>query len=440
MKKYLTIITKFFINEIVNSGISKYLSVSEKIALRNANLIIFFAVVFAFLLSLLGFYLKLFEFSFLVLFCVFSHIVSFFLIRWGWAELGKILAWFFILVAIYVTNEVLGSQTQFHYFSLIGILFPLVVHSYKSKLKYIPAFISFVFWLWVLEFPRAGILPIQNSFASFFHPWVSQLVVSILLGFYILQLKYQHEKNLEELESQNSNLIRSSQMTALGEMAGGIAHEINNPLQLIVSKAEKLIIKIENDEIDKKYIDDLKKIESTAWRISKIIKGLRIFSRTGDTEPFMLYQLSHILDDTLDLCHERFATAGVQLRTDFDCKLSVFCNPVQMSQVFLNLLNNALDAVRNSTATKWVEIKSIVSGTTLFIYVTDSGLGIPFEVSEKMMNPFFTTKEIGKGTGLGLSVSRGIIESHGGKLYYDSHFPNTRFVIELPKYGNPIKS
>ncbi len=107
--------------------------------------------------------------------------------------------------------------------------------------------------------------------------------------------------------------------------------------------------------------------------------------------------------------------------------------PTQISQVLLNLLNNSFDAIEER-AEKWIRVRFEINSNKkiLIIKVTDSGDGIPNEIVHKMMNPFFTTKDIGKGTGLGLSISKGIIEEHGGHLIYNAQSKNTEFVVELP--------
>lgn len=111
--------------------------------------------------------------------------------------------------------------------------------------------------------------------------------------------------------------------------------------------------------------------------------------------------------------------------------LKIEGRPAQLSQVILNLISNAVDAIMHQPE-KWVELKITLQNEMIIFSVTDSGNGIPKEVAEKIMQPFFTTKEIGKGTGLGLSISKGIVEDHQGKFYYDENCKNTRFCVEIP--------
>ncbi len=237
------------------------------------------------------------------------------------------------------------------------------------------------------------------------------------------------------IAEQQMQIVRSAKLSSLGEMAGGIAHEINNPLAIIHGKAAQLRSFAESGSLDANKVKVFaEKIERTAWRISKIIRGLRSFARNADHDPCEKVMLSSVIEDTLELCRERFKNYGVELRVPVIPELELFCRPSQISQVFLNLLNNAFDAILDKPI-RWVELGLEPREDSVRISVTDSGAGIPPEIAEKMMQPFFTTKEVGKGTGLGLSISKGIIEDHGGALRLDSACANTCFRIELPRSG-----
>jgi signal transduction histidine kinase len=229
------------------------------------------------------------------------------------------------------------------------------------------------------------------------------------------------------------DLIQSGKMASLGEMAGGIAHEINNPLAVIHSKAWQIHKGIETEKLSLEQIKEgAKKIVHTADRISKIIKGLKSFSRNSEKDPFEKIKITRVIEETLELCQEKFRLHSIELRVNVDRELEVACRPAQLGQVLLNLLGNAHDAVLK-TQNPWVEIgaRRLPNGS-VELWVMDSGNGIPGEVAEKIMQPFFTTKEVGKGTGLGLSISKGIVEEHSGHLSLDRASPNTRFTFALP--------
>ena len=235
--------------------------------------------------------------------------------------------------------------------------------------------------------------------------------------------------------AQRERLVASSKMSSLGEMASGIAHEINNPLMIIVGLCTRLK-RLCGSEKEHLLIlrNEVEKIESTTFRISKIINGLRNFSRNSDKDPMDCLSMIRLIEDTLELCSQRFKDHQIELMIDFGkCgHVEVEARPSQLTQVLLNLLSNAFDAVENLPE-KWVKIKLNNSGDDVFICVEDSGKGIPKEIVHKMMDPFFTTKEVGKGTGLGLSISKGIMEEHHGKLLYDESSPHTCFKIQLKK-------
>jgi PAS domain S-box-containing protein len=227
-------------------------------------------------------------------------------------------------------------------------------------------------------------------------------------------------------------MIQSNKMASLGEMASGIAHEINNPLAIIKMTALQMQKNINEDNTVLK--NGVTKIDSTVDRISKIIQGLRTFSRDGRNDPFEIVSFDHLIDDILSFCKERLKHHSIQLiKEDFDPNLVFEGRQIEISQVILNLLNNAIDAVDPlEEEDKWIRISAKNNGSFLEIKITDSGKGIPLETQAKMFQPFFTTKEIGKGTGLGLSLSLTIIKNHLGEIFLDNDSPNTCFVLRLP--------
>jgi signal transduction histidine kinase len=237
---------------------------------------------------------------------------------------------------------------------------------------------------------------------------------------------------LSESESQRAQVISHSKMATLGEMAGGIAHEINNPLAIIKARIHILEANLQKNPSDSEKVQkDLMTIKNTIDRISKIIRGLKVFSRTADLDPLEPTKIDHLVAETLDLVQAKIRAAGADLRVSIPDKLMIKCRPVQISQVLMNLIMNAHDAVLEKEQ-KWISIEARKLDGLVQISVTDSGHGIPEPIAEKLMQPFFTTKGPGKGTGLGLSISKGIIESHNGRLSYSTHEGHTRFTIEIP--------
>ena len=224
-------------------------------------------------------------------------------------------------------------------------------------------------------------------------------------------------------------------MSALGEMAGGMAHEINNPMGIIHARASDLIeVASESETVPSQtVVATMEKIRNTATRVTKITMGLRKFARETRGDPAAETGVRQILDETLPFCMERLKQNSVELRVaPVEQSLRINCRPTEISQVLLNLLNNAVDAVE-PLGEKWVELQVKSAGKEVEISVTDSGRGIPKHFRDKVGQPFFTTKQVGHGTGLGLSISRGIVEAHGGSLHLDAESEHTRFVVTLPK-------
>lgn len=250
------------------------------------------------------------------------------------------------------------------------------------------------------------------------------------------------QKNAEaKLREQQAAIAQSSKMSALGELASGIAHEINNPLNVIQFRAQMIKqaaqktakAAVEGETSIAEHADN---IEKNVQRITSIVRGLRAFARKADQDPFELVSVRRLLDEALELCQDKFRFANVDLKVVRpDASLDVECRPTQLLQVLVNLLNNAFDAVteRPKSEKRWVKIEAVSHGTAVEFAVTDSGPGIPDTVAEQMFTQFYTTKPAGKGTGLGLSISRKILEAHRGILKLDKESKNTRFLVGLPK-------
>lgn len=234
------------------------------------------------------------------------------------------------------------------------------------------------------------------------------------------------------------NLQQRSKMAALGEMAAGMAHEINNPLAIISGLVRSLKNLIHKDNVDLATADSkIEKINQTIDRVSKIIRGLRAFSRNAENDPYQKISLKTLIEESLALVTEKFKLHGVDISFICADDLSVDCNPTQIEQVIMNLVNNSYDAI-NQLSEKWVHVHASHNNGLVTIRVTDSGHGIPLDVLKKIMEPFFTTKPAGQGTGLGLSLSKGLIESHKGTLNYDINSKNTSFVIEIPQHQENV--
>lgn len=238
----------------------------------------------------------------------------------------------------------------------------------------------------------------------------------------------------EQLQTEKVRSLSSAKMATLGEMASGIAHEINNPLGIIQGYSEYLRILCLEEHLRRDQLENVsEKIRSGTERISKIINGLRRFSRDGSRDPFEMSSLKSIIEQTLILCKEKIQFHGIDLKVDVtQAEISVPCRPVEISQVLLNLLHNAVDALEQSEL-KLISIEVRAEDDTISIEVRDSGPGIPENLQTKIMQPFFSTKPVGKGTGLGLSIAKTIMSGHRGRLDLHTSPLGTCFTMVLPR-------
>jgi PAS domain S-box-containing protein len=246
------------------------------------------------------------------------------------------------------------------------------------------------------------------------------------------------------IEEQREKFLESAKMSVLGEMASNVAHEINNPLAIVSGSAEQLRNLLDRDPIPPlkggrgdvvvEHVPRLtESIMRNVSRIQTIVNGLRTFAREGEHDPFQGTPVKSIVEDTVVLCQDWFASHHVALTIEeIPEDLTIECRATQIMEVLFNLLSNALHAVENSSE-KWVNITARDDGAEAVLSVTDSGLGVPPEIVKRMFERFVTSKEFGRGIGLGLSISKRIVLTHNGTLSLDMACRNTRFVIRLPK-------
>jgi two-component system, chemotaxis family, CheB/CheR fusion protein len=238
-----------------------------------------------------------------------------------------------------------------------------------------------------------------------------------------------------QLEANRTQLVSSARLAALGMMAGGVAHEINNPLSIIHASAEDLLQRATEEgavplEI---VVRNGERIRQTANRITRIIRSMRHLAREGSQDRFGPIRVAKIVEEALELCKQHIKDHSVNLiLPSIDPALCVSCREVQIAQVLLNLLQNAFDAVMEQAGERWIRLDVAVQNGSVVFSIVDSGAGIPAELRTRIMEPFFTTKEVGKGTGLGLSLSQTIVEEHGGKLEFTEETGHTCFSFRLP--------
>ena len=249
------------------------------------------------------------------------------------------------------------------------------------------------------------------------------------------QLEKSHrelQKSHQELEQAQYQLIRTEKLAALGQLAAGVAHEINNPLGTITIYAHILLKGMEADDPRR---EDLMLIISEASRTKDIVQGLLSFARETKLKPGDT-NINELLEDTLGLLVNQSLFQNIKIKKVFYQDLpTIFADATQLKQVFLNIILNAAQAMEGKgeiAVTTWKDKGDIK------IKIHDTGPGIPPEHVGKLFNPFFTTKE--KGTGLGLAISYGIIERHSGKIDVETELgKGSTFTISLPMEGEEKK-
>jgi PAS domain S-box-containing protein len=244
-----------------------------------------------------------------------------------------------------------------------------------------------------------------------------------------------------QLEVSRMQIVSSARLSALGMMAGGIAHEINNPLGIIHAHASDLLEMARGANLSASTVERTSaRIITTAERIGSIINSLRHIAREGDADPIEPACLRDLIERVLELWRERFRVNSVRLScSELVPGMSVFCREVQIEQVMMNLLQNAFDAVMECGGEKWIELCVQQNSESVVVSVIDSGAGVPPEIRDRIMEPFFTTKPVGKGMGLGLSLARSIARQHGGNLALAEKEGHTCFSLELPARTENLK-
>ena len=336
----------------------------------------------------------------------------------------------------------------------------------------VPIFIEQTLWGLLGVYQHQASRQWENSEVEFVRQIAAQLGVALQHALLLARDRQQNEQlsaALIDLKETQTQLIQTEKMSSLGQMVAGIAHEINNPVNFIHGNVKHLQdysnsilnlltayqahysqppaeIQALLEETEIEYLaDDLPKILSSlsvgTERIRLIVSSLRNFSRLDEAE-IKAVDLHDGIEGTLLILQHRLVSSSIsiEIQKDYGNLPLVKCHAGQINQVFMNLLNNAIDELQTAkSSSKTKEVKTIqirtqqLNESWVRISIKDDGKGIPQNILHRLFDPFFTTKAVGKGTGLGLSISFRIIENHQGKLYCESEIDKgSEFIIELP--------
>ncbi|MCP4911949.1 MAG: GHKL domain-containing protein [Oligoflexia bacterium] len=400
---------------------------------------------FVFFLTLIGIFYALYYFFIIpetkVGLIVSVSLLLFFTIPTLQRKFGHIFAGNFIVFMLYANLILIiyytgGAQSPAVFWIASVPLFSIILSNNKSGAIWLilSSFsIAIVYYLSINHF-----IPITHINSKFLIPHfaITALTLTILISILALFTEMIRNKIEKEREDIEQKAYRNSNLAALGEMAGGIAHEINNPLMIINGSVMVIEKMRKKGELDLEKLErHLQTITKTVKRTATIIKGLKTLSRDGKNDESDTFKVRELVEDVLTFISGRFKYESIELKfneLDENLDLDIKGQSVQISQVLLNLIGNAFDAVKGEPDS-WIDITTDVNDTHVIINITDSGNGIPLELQKKIFNPFFTTKEVGKGTGLGLSLCHTIMEKNDGEIFIDQDCANTRFVMTIPK-------
>ena len=222
------------------------------------------------------------------------------------------------------------------------------------------------------------------------------------------------QRQMEQLKAAQSKLVHAAKLAAVGELAAGVAHELNNPLTSVLGFSELLL---HNPAVDGPIQHDMGIIAREARRARDIVHNLLDFARQNKPQRLPT-GVNQILRQTLDLIRQHIEKSGVAIAEDYAPDLGLLTLDIgQMKQVFLNLITNAIHAMPKGGS---LSLRTARVGDEVAVSVSDTGVGIPPDMLDHIFEPFFTTKEVGQGTGLGLSISLGIVQEHGGRITVES--------------------
>ncbi len=417
-------------NFLVQIAENKGLDLHDQWRIQFSAVVFLQGVLIGFVQTPLNYYFGGWPLSSYGLFFSFTSLLCFYLLRNRTIYKGVILT--FITVAnliVFTSSLIVGFESGIHIFFSACMALPFLMLPKNSPISLIYSLSLPVILMLVIYFVPVDFInrTIPNSDDMKYYQLSVQMLTSLLIAYsiyFVYRLNLNHEKNLKD---QGMALVETEKLRSLGIMSAGVAHEIRNPLTIILLQARTLYSEL----IEPKAHRRLDRIIYSCERIVKIIDSLKIYSRQSQDDPCSGVNLKAVVTQATLLCKEKLQ--GLNLEIDIGDEIEVLSNESELLQVVTNILNNACDAVEG-TPSPWLRVGTRFRRGFVEVYFTDSGKGIPSDIVANIFTPFFTTKPVGQGTGLGLSLSRKLLESRGGELNYSSVNGNTTFILSLPAY------
>jgi C4-dicarboxylate-specific signal transduction histidine kinase len=349
-------------------------------------------------------------------------------------QIGATVQILVITLMVYLTAF---SEMGMGFFGLIWLLpvFLMMAFYYNTRSSFYFALGNFSLFLVISYYKFDHFYDPMKTLHNFSIVYFVFLAIVIAFA-YMMAFLFVHlsEELQREVVKQRDLLVENAKFQSLGKMASNLAHDINNPLFTIQGKLHQMRNLLSRDQLDLERCDQIvESVEATLLKLSQIVKGISTFAREGRGDQMISISIEELIESNLAVAIDRIKNSGIELEIQIDPKLKLICYPSFISQVLLNLLNNAIDALETSPIKK-IGVYAYTEKNWIHIKVTDSGAGVPKDFEKKIFDPFFTTKTFGKGTGLGLSISKGLVEVHEGELLYERTEQKTHFIVRLPNY------
>jgi len=344
-----------------------------------------------------------------------------------------------VTIVLLATHQlVIESDNHYTYLaasviSVFGVQFAFVCLS-DLLISYILAFLGFLFLTY-----KFGLH--LESYPLTIGYYFSGYVIATVMTFARLNARDRERKLREELNAEKAKSFNQAKLGSIGIMASGLAHEINNPLAIIMASTKLISRSLKspvefNESTVGKVLNTIEMIDKMSMRINQITVVLRSLASTGSPVAMESFKLKTLVDNVILLTQVKLADSQIQLKVDpIPEDVKVFCRGPEFSQVLYSLITNSVEALENQTNKEICLQFSKAPHSRVQLKIMDSGAGPSKLAQEHLFEPFFTTKDVGKGMGLGLAVSKSLAESWGASLLFDKSSPQTTFILDFPGVG-----